>query len=111
VFIDEAPLFVPQRVMGEMARTVGAVEDLILRGRNAGFGVVLISAAVRDAQRRCPTQATRSSSHRLTSPLDRKALTEWIEENATIEKQKEVLSVARHAETARPGCGRPGSTS
>ena len=91
VFIDEAPLFVPQKVMGDNARTVGAVEDLIARGRNAGFGVVLISQRSATINKDVLTQCDTIITHRLTSPQDRKALSDWIEENATIEKQKEVL--------------------
>ncbi len=92
VFIDEAPQFVPQRVMGEMARLVGAVQDMILLGRNVGFGVVLISQRFATLNADVRTQADTIIVHRLPSPLDRKALTEWIEENATIAEQKDVLS-------------------
>lgn len=91
VFIDESPLFIPQRVLGEMARTVGAVEDLIARGRNAGFGVVLISQRFATINKDVSTQAGTIICHRLTSPQDRKAIAEWIEENATIEQQRETL--------------------
>jgi len=91
VFIDEAPLFVPQRVMGDVARTVGAVEDLIARGRLSGFGVVLISQRPATLNKDVLTQADTIITHRLTSPQDRKALKEWIEENATLAQQREVL--------------------
>jgi G:T/U-mismatch repair DNA glycosylase len=92
VFIDEAPLFIPQRVLGEMARTVGAVEDLIARGRNAGFGVVLIGQRFATMNKDVTTQAGTIICHRTTSPQDRKAIAEWIEENATIEQQRETLA-------------------
>lgn len=92
VFIDEAPLFVPQKVLGELARTVGAVEDLIARGRSSGFGVVLISQRSATINKDVLTQADTIITHRLTGPQDRKALQEWIEENASLAAQKEVLS-------------------
>lgn len=92
VFIDEAPQFVPQRVLGEMARLVGAVQDMILLGRNVGFGVVLISQRFATLNADVRTQADTIIVHRLPSPLDRKALNEWIEENATIDERKDVLS-------------------
>lgn len=92
VFIDESPLFIPQRVIGEVARTVGAVEDLIARGRNSGFGVVLISQRPATVNKDVLSQADTIISHRLTSPHDRKALAEWIEENATIDEYKNVLA-------------------
>lgn len=91
IIIDEAPLFVPQKVMGENARTVGAVEDLIARGRSSGFGVVLISQRAATINKDVLTQADAIITHRLTSPQDRKALGEWFEANASTEKQKEIL--------------------
>jgi DNA helicase HerA-like ATPase len=40
---EECQDIVPQRVMGEVAKMVGAVEKLIKKGRNYGVGTVLIS--------------------------------------------------------------------
>jgi HD-GYP domain-containing protein (c-di-GMP phosphodiesterase class II) len=91
VFIDEAPLFVPQKVMGEVARTVGAVEDLIARGRNSGFGVVLISQRSATLNADVRTQADTIICHRLTAPLDRKAIAAWFEENASTDDLKTIL--------------------
>lgn len=91
VFVDEAPQFVPQRVTGDMARLVGAVQDMILLGRSAGFGVVMISQRFATLNADVRTQADTIVVHRLPSPLDRKALSDWIEENASIAEQKEVL--------------------
>lgn len=91
VFIDEAPLFVPQKVMGEVARTVDAVEDLITRGRNAGFGVVLISQRSATLNADVRTQADTIICHRVTAPLDRKAISDWFEENATTSDLKAIL--------------------
>lgn len=91
VFIDEAPLFVPQKVMGEVARTVGAVEDLIARGRNAGFGVVLISQRSATINADVRTQADTIICHRMTAALDRKAIEGWFEENASVEDLKAIL--------------------
>ncbi len=92
VFIDEAPLFVPQKVMGEVARTVGAVEDLIARGRNAGFGVVLISQRSATLNADVRTQADTIICHRVTAPLDRKAISDWFEDNATADDLRGILT-------------------
>lgn len=91
VVIDEAPLFVPQKVLGETARTVGAVEDLIARGRNAGFGVVLISQRSATLNADVRTQADTIICHRVTAPLDRKAIAAWFEENASTEHLNDIL--------------------
>lgn len=90
--IDEAPLFVPQAVVGEVARTVGAIEDLVARGRNAGFGVVLISQRAATLNKNVLTQAETIICHRLTAPQDKKALKEWFEENADLETMNKVLA-------------------
>ena len=98
MFIDEAGTFIPARVQnlgkGEwpLTRTVGAVEDLVARGRNTGFGVVMINPRPAtlhaDVRSLCDTIIT----HRTPAPLDRKAFREWIEENASIDEQDEVLT-------------------
>jgi len=91
VFIDECPLFVPQKVLGDVARTVGAVEDLIARGRKDGFGVVLISQRSATVNADVRTQCDTIICHRMPAPLDRKAIREWFEENATADDMKEIL--------------------
>lgn len=91
VFVDEAPLFVPQKVMGENARTVGAVEDLIARGRNAGFGVVLLSQRLATVNKDVATQCDTIICHRVPSPQDRKAIADWFEENASVDELKTIL--------------------
>jgi hypothetical protein len=91
VVIDEAPLFAPQKVIGDMAFVVSAVEDLIARGRTSGFGVVLISQRSATLNADVRTQADTMICHRLTAKLDRKAIVEWFEENASTEDLKTIL--------------------
>jgi DNA helicase HerA-like ATPase len=92
VFIDEAPTFVPQKVFGDAALVVGAVEDLVSKGRISGFGVVLIAQRPAtlnaDVRSLCDTIIT----HRITGKLDRTAFAGWIEENATVTEMGGVLS-------------------
>lgn len=92
VIIDECPLFVPQKVLGEIARCVGAVEDMIARGRNSGFGVVLISQRPATINKDVLTQSDAIITHRITSPQDRAALKEWFDANTSSDKQKEILA-------------------
>lgn len=91
VFIDEAPLFVPKNPLGDVAFTVGAVEDLVARGRNVGFGVVLIGQRPVAVNADVRSIADTIITHRITGPLDRKEFSKWLEENATVEKMDEVL--------------------
>lgn len=92
VIIDEAPLFVPQRVMGETARVVGAIEDLCARGRNTGFGVILITQRPATVNKDVLSQADTIIAHRIIGPQDRKALAEWLEENASEQDLKALLA-------------------
>lgn len=94
VVIDEAPLFVPQLAHrgGDEAAVVGAVEDLVNRGRSAGFGVIMISQRSATINKNVFDMAEMMIVHRSTSPRDRRAFMEWIEENADIDQVKDVLS-------------------
>ena len=79
VFVDEADAFVPQKVMGETARMVGAIDDLVRRGRSSGIGVTLISQRAAVVNKDVLTQAEVLVALRTISPQDRKALDLWVE--------------------------------
>ena len=79
LFIDEADAFVPQRVMSDVARTVGAVDDIVRRGRSAGLGVTLISQRAAVVNKDVLTQCEVLIALRTISPQDRKALDAWVE--------------------------------
>lgn len=83
VAIDEASAFVPQRVGGAEARMVGAIEDLVRRGRAAGLGVTLIDQRPASVNKDVLTQLEVLVAHRVTSPQDSKALREWIRQHDT----------------------------
>jgi len=77
--IDEASRFVPQKVMGETARLVGAIEDIVRQGRASGFGVILVDQRPASVNKDVLTQIELLVCHAVTSPQDRKALDEWIQ--------------------------------
>jgi hypothetical protein len=83
VAIDEASTFVPQRVAGDTARLVGAIQDLVRLGRSSGFGVILIDQRPASVNKDVLTQLEVLVAHRITSPQDRKALLEWIQQHDT----------------------------
>lgn len=91
VVIDEADAFVPQRVGGSEARMVGAIEDLVRRGRSAGLGVVLISQRAASVNKDVLTQIELLVAHRHTSPQDRKALDAWVEAHDTAGRRDEFM--------------------
>ena len=82
IFIEEAHEFVPQRVMGAMAKTFSAVEALVVMGRNRGIGVTLINQRAATINKDVLTQLDTLLAFRNVSPQDRKALKDWVEYHA-----------------------------
>lgn len=91
VVIDEAPTFVPQYMGAAEAKMVGAIEDIVCKGRASGLGVMLISQRAATINKNVLTQVELIVAHRMTSPQDRKALKEWIDANADTEHQEVFL--------------------
>lgn len=81
LIIDEASLVVPQNVMGENARMVGAIQQLVRQGRSSGIGVTLIDQRAASVNKDVLTQLEVLVCHRTTSPQDRKALKEWVQQH------------------------------
>lgn len=90
--VDECDLFVPQRVMGDMAQLVGAMEDIVRRGRIKGIGTALISQRPASINKEVLTQISVLVAHRIVGPQDRKALEAWIEVHGDKEKRDDFLS-------------------
>ncbi len=86
VFIDEADVLVPQRLSGEGLRVFGAVDDIVRRGRIRGLGVTVISQRPAVINWDILSQAEVLIALQLTSPLDVKAIDNWIKNNATTEE-------------------------
>ena len=91
VVIDEASSFVPQSFSGDSARMVGAVEDLVRRGRASGLGVMLIDQRAASVNKDVLTQLELLIAHRHTSPQDRKALQLWVQAHDSGEQEKEFM--------------------
>lgn len=91
IVVDECDAFVPQnpRQRGEISRCIGAIEDLVRKGRAAGIGVVLISQRPASINKDVLTQAETMICHRVTAPHDRKSLREWIDAHDTKEQGAE----------------------
>lgn len=78
--LDEADAFAPQRTMkGEGAeRLLGAIEDLVRRGRARGIGVTLITQRPAVLNKNVLTQVEVLVALRMIAPQDRKAIDEWV---------------------------------
>ncbi len=92
VVVDECDLFIPQRPFKGAERLVGAMEDLVRRGRARGLGVTLISQRPASINKDVLSQVSVLVAHRLTGPQDRKAVDTWVEANGTLEQRAEMMS-------------------
>lgn len=101
VVIDEASQFVPQRVQGDVARLVGAIENLVRQGRASGFGVALVDQRPASVNKDVLTQLEVLVCHRVTAPQDRKALREWIDQHDTEGHRERFLDVLAALPTGR----------
>lgn len=78
VVLDEADAFAPQRTAAEGARLLGAIEDLVRRGRARGIGVTLITQRPAVLNKDVLTQAEVLIALRMTGPRDVAAIDEWV---------------------------------
>lgn len=92
IFIDEADAFAPQKVFGDQARVLGAVDDLVRRGRASGVGVTLITQRASAINKDVLTQSEVLVALRTVHRLDRKAVGEWVEAHDVEGQQAEFMS-------------------
>jgi hypothetical protein len=78
IVADEADAFAPQRPMKGQERMLGAVEDLVRRGRARGIGVTLITQRPAVLNKDVLTQVEVLVTLRLIAPQDRNAINEWV---------------------------------
>ena len=88
--LDEADAFAPQRTAAEGARLLGAVEDLVRRGRARGIGVTLITQRPAVLNKDVLTQAEVLIALRMTGPRDVAAIDDWVRLHADDEQAAEV---------------------
>lgn len=90
LFVDEADMFAPQHTRGEIARLVGAYNDVVRRGRVKGLGCTSITQrpAVLNADIR--SQCEVLFAMRLTGKLDIAAIDDWISAHADPDQAREL---------------------
>lgn len=91
MILDEADRFAPQKPQPEFQRLLGAIEDIVRLGRSRGLGITAISQRSAVLNKDVLTQIETLIVMRTTSPQDRKAMNEWVKENATDEERDEVV--------------------
>src|SRR6185436_11224011 len=77
--LDEADAFAPQRPVPGEQRLLGAIEDLVRRGRARGIGVSLATQRAAVLNKNVLTQVEVLVALRLIAPQDRAAVEAWIE--------------------------------
>jgi cob(I)alamin adenosyltransferase len=82
LFVDEADDICPQKPFGDEAQMVGAMEDVVKRGRRKGIGCTLITQRPADLAKQVLTQCEVLVSMRLTHPRDIAAIKEWVNVHA-----------------------------
>jgi hypothetical protein len=92
IFLEEADDVIPQRVMGDMARCVGAWSKLVKQGGSRGLGITLISQRSAVVNKDALTQTETMIVLRTTSPQDTKAILEWVKYHAVAQEIVESLA-------------------
>lgn len=100
LIIDEADAYAPQRPLPGCERLLGAIEDLVRRGRSRGIGLSLITQRPAVLNKNVMTQTEVLMAFQLTAPLDQKAIREWVHVNA---EEGKLASLERELATATQG--------
>ena len=92
LFIDEADAWAPQRTVGNLApRLLGAMEDLVRRGRARGLGITMITQRSASINKDLLTQIEVMIAKRTIAPQDRDAIEAWVKVHGTPERQKVMM--------------------
>lgn len=89
--LDEADMFAPQRPMPGQQRMLGAVEDLVRRGRARGLGITLVTQRSAVLNKDVLTQVEVLIALRTIAPQDRSAIDEWVKVHGTPEQRQELM--------------------
>lgn len=90
VVVDEADLFAPQRGGADVARLLGAYEDVVRRGRAHGLGCTSITQRPATLHKDILTQSEVLIALRMTGVRDVAAIDEWVRLHADDAEAKEV---------------------
>jgi uncharacterized protein len=82
LILEEADDYLPQRVMRDQARCVGAWTRIVTKGRQRGLGITLVSQRSAVVNKDALTQTETLIALRTTAPQDRKAILDWVDYHA-----------------------------
>jgi uncharacterized protein len=101
IFLDEADAFAPQRPMKDQARMLGAVEDLVRRGRSRGIGLTLSTQRSAVLNKNVLTQCETLIAMRVVAPQDINAVDEWLKHAGDEDRRQEALAELPRLETGQ----------
>lgn len=94
LIVDEADAIAPQKVLdkqgGYAFRMLGAIEDIVRRGRQRGIGCTLVTQRSAVLNKNVLTQTQILVALRTTSPQDLAAMGEWVGAHGTPEQHAQV---------------------
>lgn len=92
LFLDEADIFCPQQPYGGEARTTGATDDIVRRGRKKGIGCTLITQRASVLNKNVLSQADMLIAMGCSHPLDLDAIDKWVRRNADTKLATEMMT-------------------
>jgi uncharacterized protein DUF87/helicase HerA-like protein len=92
LILDEADAFAPQRPLPGAQRLLGAIEDLVRRGRARGIGVTLVTQRAAVINKDVLTQAEVLVALRTIAPQDRAAIDEWVKVHGSPEQRDQLMA-------------------
>jgi len=97
VIVDEADMFAPLRAKGDIARCLGAMEDVVRRGRGRALGATLVTQRPAVLHNDVRTQAEVLIAMGMTGVRDVAAIDEWVrlhaDEDQAVELKRSLPSL------------------
>ena len=92
LFIDEADTVAPQKPFGDEARTLGACEDIVRRGRIRGIGCTLITQRAAVLNKNVLSQVDMLTTLSMNHPKDIAAIKEWVAVHGDEDQAKKMIA-------------------
>jgi hypothetical protein len=91
LLLDEADAVAPQKPQRGEERMLGAIEDIVRRGRQRGIGCTLVTQRSAVLNKNVLTQAQVMVAMRTIAPQDLAAMDAWIDVHGTVEQRAELM--------------------
>lgn len=92
LIVDEADAFAPQKPLPGQQRMLGAMEDLIRRGRARGIGMTMVTQRSAVINKNLLSQIEVLIALQTTAPQDKAAVLSWVEAHGSEEECRIMMS-------------------